>query len=460
MSGISFRIQAPPRPTAGSSASTQPPSRSTSRSTSARADDDSDEISDGETRQDSARNVRQNGSDGSRRKRAKLLGDGDEEVVEYGADGARSKHVKASTGPLVIAALPNKDWRKAAEELRAGRNSGRRKQLYIPESAGGGMSMQRDGSTRPGVAAADVDAINTEEVVGGLSARPALPPSGRTEEAVEQVRQEVATVEVSTPGAGEASPAPVQAEDRPPPPPQALTEEQRALRELLGHEAAATAEQVPDAIFSAPDDRGGPLDETEAFKRDVDTRPDEASLDDYARVPVGQFGMAMLRGMGWQPGQAASRSGRGAIEAHVPASRPSLLGIGAKPMTEALGTGNDAKGRLGGKRPARTSKHDDMRFVPLMKRERDPEGAEPRRDSADPSVRGDLPIVDAFLLYGGCELTNAGQSLAATWYRIRICVIIAPPVTIATASAVVVLSPQFASTVAQYLVVPCSLVAG
>lgn len=181
----------------------------------------------------------------------------------------------------MIAALPNKDWRKAAEELRAGRTSGRRKQLYIPEAAGGGMSMQRGDSARAEPTPANVDAINTEEVVGGLSARPALPPSGRTEEAVEQVRQEVAAVGVSTPGASEASLAPSHAEDLtapPPAPPQALTEEQRALRELLGHEAAASAEQGPEAILSAPDDRGGPLDETEAFKRDLETRPDEVSI--------------------------------------------------------------------------------------------------------------------------------------------------------------------------------------
>lgn len=97
--------------------------------------------------------------------------------------------------------------------------------------------------------------------------------------------------------------------------------------------------------------------------------------------------MAMLRGMGWQPGQAASRSGRGAIEAHVPASRPSLLGIGAKPMTEALGTGNDSKGKTGGKPPPRTSKRDEMRFVPLMKRERELDSGGSRAGSADPSVR-------------------------------------------------------------------------
>lgn len=139
------------------------------------------------------------------------------------------------------------------------------------------MSMQRGDTASSAATAADVDAINTEEVVGGLSARPALPPSGRTEEAVEQVRQEVAAVDVSTP-ASEVNAARDQAEGSSRPPPQGLSEEQRALRELLGHDATAEAEQMPDAILSAPDDRGGPLDETEAFKRDVDTRPDEVSM--------------------------------------------------------------------------------------------------------------------------------------------------------------------------------------
>lgn len=191
----------------------------------------------------------------------------------------------------MIAALPNKDWRKAAEELRAGRNTSRRKQLYIPEAAGGGMSMQRGDTAKSAASAAGVDAINTEEVVGGLSARPALPPSGRTEEAVEQVRQEVAAVDVSTP-TSEVNAGQDQVEDlRRPPPPPGLSEEQRALRELLGHDATAETEQIPDAILSAPDNRGGPLDETEAFKRDVDTRPDEVSMimtGETRAMPIGR----------------------------------------------------------------------------------------------------------------------------------------------------------------------------
>lgn len=343
-------------------------------------------------------------------------------------DGPRShsKHAKAPTGPLVIAALPNKDWRKAAEDLRANRSSSgsgrRRKEMYLPESSNGSMSMQSGsaGSSRSKSGPREVDAINTEQVVGGLSvgaaapARPGLPSSGGTEEAVEQVRQEIdAVVAVTTPSLASPVDSPMDTRTTPPPPSTvapmphpALTDEQRALRELLGHDAAAgdEADHVPEAIISAPDHRGGPIDEAEAFKRDVDTRPDEvlaslshlfclaqrtcadlslslsfslqssqASLEDYARVPVGQFGLAMLRGMGWQPGQAASRSGRGAIEAHVPSARPSLLGIGAKPMAESLGTdpGAGAKGGKGGKPAPRVSKRDEMRFVPLVKKERE-----------------------------------------------------------------------------------------
>lgn len=36
-------------------------------------------------------------------------------------------------------------------------------------------------------------------------------------------------------------------------------------------------------------------------KRDIDSYPDPPTEESYKRVPVDQFGMAMLRGMGWTP---------------------------------------------------------------------------------------------------------------------------------------------------------------
>lgn len=40
--------------------------------------------------------------------------------------------------------------------------------------------------------------------------------------------------------------------------------------------------------------------DVEAFQKNLDELPDEASLDDYANVPVEEFGAALLRGMGWK----------------------------------------------------------------------------------------------------------------------------------------------------------------
>ncbi|GAA5940894.1 hypothetical protein JCM3775_006841 [Rhodotorula graminis] len=361
MSGISFKISAPSRPSTASAPPTRPSSGAghhrRAAPGSARHGDSSDE--DGE------------GADGAQgrgqgsRKRARLDQDG-EEVVEFGAGGAKSKHAKAApAGPLVIPALPNKDWRQAAEQMRAGRPGagGRtKKQLYLPET-GGGMSMTSriEGAPPPNASAAAelADQINAAPVVGGL------------EQPVRRARD----------GEGEGAAAPADAAPPPPPPPvearAPMTDEQRALRELLGSAEGGAGEQEQElaAIYSGPDARTGPTDEGDAFKQDVSSRPDQSTLDDYARVPVGQFGLAMLRGMGWQPGQPASRSGRaGPTEAYVPAARPHMLGIGAKPMAEAMGGAGGAAGGSGGKggkkdQPRRMGR-DEMRFVPLLKQAR------------------------------------------------------------------------------------------
>lgn len=96
----------------------------------------------------------------------------------------------------------------------------------------------------------------------------------------------------------------------------------------------------------------------------------QSSLDDYARVPVGTFGLALLRGMGWQQGTPASRTGRaGPVEAFVPKSRPSLLGIGATPLAEVLGV---EKGKNG--KPVRKDRREEMKYMPLLRVEREGSG--------------------------------------------------------------------------------------
>ena len=140
-----------------------------------------------------------------------------------------------------------------------------------------------------------------------------------------------------------------------------------------------------DAIPAGANSYGVVLDETDAYKQDVVTRPDsvcavlffvlagarltgsswQASLADYERVPVALFGAALLRGMGWKEGTAASRTRSGRVEPWLPAARPALLGIGAKerPAEDIPGA---AKGKLGAK--------PERRYVPVVRLERDVRG--------------------------------------------------------------------------------------
>ncbi|KAJ3093094.1 hypothetical protein HK102_009526 [Quaeritorhiza haematococci] len=72
--------------------------------------------------------------------------------------------------------------------------------------------------------------------------------------------------------------------------------------------------------------------DVDKFRHDVTLRPDEASLADYERIPVEQFGAAMLRGMGWNEGEVVGRNKKNGLQAPIIYEpRPRLLGLGATP---------------------------------------------------------------------------------------------------------------------------------
>ncbi|RWS08036.1 G patch domain and KOW motifs-containing protein-like protein [Dinothrombium tinctorium] len=62
---------------------------------------------------------------------------------------------------------------------------------------------------------------------------------------------------------------------------------------------------------------------------DVSLRAEEPTLADYDKVPVEEFGLAMLRGMGWKPGSGVGKNNQIAkpIEVKI---RPKGLGLGAE----------------------------------------------------------------------------------------------------------------------------------
>jgi hypothetical protein len=193
----------------------------------------------------------------------------------------------------VIAALKNGDWREIARKRRA------RAKMYIPPGA------HTEASTNARVVGSS-ETINSGPSLVGLHKR--------------KHTQVDTTQDVPT----ETEP-PLARED-------IVTEDERAIRALIADAEGddGTEGATADIIPMANSSRRAPT-EDDAFREDVEDLPNEATLQDYERMPVSQFGAALLRGMGWKPGEPASRNkNRGIVEPWLPSARPALLGIGAK----------------------------------------------------------------------------------------------------------------------------------
>jgi hypothetical protein len=264
-------------------------------------------------------------------------------------------------GPLVIPALQNRDWRELARRRRTAA-SGR---FYVPPSGQAGTGL--DGS------------------VGGLGTRDTINSGPQMEGLQTRKRARINTAVDTT---------------MDPKPPAAVedtseeTEDQRAIRALLANADGDDGHERP-TVTTIPMTNGSSVrrapTEDDAFKQDVDELPGEVTLEDYERMPVSQFGAALLRGMGWKPGEPASRNKtRGIVEPWLPPSRPALLGIGAK-QREVFDDGSRRK---------HTPSRPERKYVPLVRRESDrssssrshpPSRSESRRASRSPprTERGD-----------------------------------------------------------------------
>lgn len=74
------------------------------------------------------------------------------------------------------------------------------------------------------------------------------------------------------------------------------------------------------------------ISEEEQLKMDLQYRPDAAPIEAYDKVPIEEFGAALLRGMGWKDGEAVGRSKKNGLLQPVELKRrPDKLGLGAKP---------------------------------------------------------------------------------------------------------------------------------
>ncbi|XP_075440814.1 G-patch domain and KOW motifs-containing protein [Ascaphus truei] len=72
-----------------------------------------------------------------------------------------------------------------------------------------------------------------------------------------------------------------------------------------------------------------PVGYEDGDKVDVALRPESAEAADYEAVPVEQYGMAMLRGMGWKQGEGIGRTFKQDVKPLEQKLRPKGLGLGA-----------------------------------------------------------------------------------------------------------------------------------
>lgn len=112
-----------------------------------------------------------------------------------------------------------------------------------------------------------------------------------------------------------------------------LTLDEIAAKEIL-EDLKDKKKQDESRIFTVPLTNNPPAGEN------------ESSLEDYENIPVGDFGLAMLRGMGWAPGKGIGKNEK-LVSPSLPALRPKGMGLGAdkvlKPSLETKATNEDLK---------------------------------------------------------------------------------------------------------------------
>lgn len=254
-------------------------------------------------------------TNGVKRSRDALRDDGDDdEVVERvskvshfdsKAGGAVDEsNRKVEKGPLVIARQANRDWKDAANKRRRQKHG-----LPAEVETNGSVTESGNGTTEP------------PKFVAGLQIQ--------TRDANDAMAEVEQTQEVAPEPTAEASVA-------------HETEDEEAMDALLG--------RTKKSELSIP-----AITEEDVFQNDVTEAPDMATLEDYTRVPVEQFGAAMLRGMGWKDGDGIGlNKGKKQEKSKIPERRPALLGIGAKEeaaVAQEMGTWGKAARGKGGKEP-------------------------------------------------------------------------------------------------------------
>ncbi|KAF1824119.1 uncharacterized protein K489DRAFT_387703 [Dissoconium aciculare CBS 342.82] len=268
---------------------------------------------------------------GLKRSHAAALDDEEEQESErYGraqrvshfdraAGGAIDENNKKDESPLIIPRQSNRDWRDAAQQRS------RQRPQHSTQQAATAQTNQ-------------MNAVEANRPAFGLNVFATEAAATASASSADATESDIAHSIQNVPS--EAAHASVNAPVRP------RTDDEVALDALLGRTVEDTSLVLPQATAATS--------ESDAFRNDFSRAPPMASLDDYARVPVEQFGAALLRGMGWKDGEGlGSQKGQKIVKTAVkpPERRGALLGIGAKEdaaIAQEIGAwGKAAKGGKG-----------------------------------------------------------------------------------------------------------------
>ncbi|KAK6334670.1 hypothetical protein TWF718_010119 [Orbilia javanica] len=236
-------------------------------------------------------------------------------VTGFGSKGAVTAEGEKEVKALIIPALKNKDWRA---------ESRKKKGIYLPPEA----TAQRDGQP-----------VDTRDIIGDEPMKVGLQFVERSTGGTA-----IAEGDVEIPSASDEDAEGEKAVEE-----VKKTEDQLAMEALLAGDKAKTSTlTIPAASGGVTDNRAFVQNEDDAYRADVASRPDAATLEEYAAVPVEEFGAALLRGMGWKEGESIGKSGGAGNKPRIVEKRPAFLGIGAKGIgAEEIGAWGkgDKKGR-------------------------------------------------------------------------------------------------------------------
>ncbi|KAI9485717.1 MAG: DExH-box splicing factor binding site-domain-containing protein [Benjaminiella poitrasii] len=216
----------------------------------------------------------------------------DERVIGFEDNKIKEAEPKKKDVPLIIPSTPNVDWRASAKH---------KKELFVPERAqqmadtsasqqpevlsqngnSFGLQIQKKEKVETSVSNDDVQAIVSERI---------------EETTISKIEESQKTLE------------------------------ERAVEAIIKESKGEDLNESNDTKIVIP------ADETLVFRDDVKNRPDETTMDDYERIPVDEFGAALLRGLGWKEGDGIGRNRK---NTPAPSSAPvqqreALLGLGAK----------------------------------------------------------------------------------------------------------------------------------